>query len=248
MKAGGVGVGVGGVGNYYGGYTGYGYSHTPRSTLYILAKYAVFLNWTLTGFWIIYNSSEYSRNAAIISEKISSYSDQIEKEHIVYCLISYTIILSSITFFGLVGVCYENLCLTLSLASAYAVYIAFDVVWNALLGVPFDLFLLLLIAMLSLTCANLFFFAALIRSHLTSQQQHLEDACNVLPIVTTCSAPPSHRATPSASPQPPSSAAPATTSPPAAAAAPASSTSLSNRQLHNRTQCSERTLESIPLR
>lgn len=138
----------------------------PHSTLsYILIKYAIFLNWTLTGFWIMYNTSDYSKNAQIISEKIASFSDSISKESVVWCLICYTITLSCITFFGLVGVCYENFCLTLSLAVGYLIYILFDIVSNIMIGVPVNLFFICLQIMLSITCLNLFFFALMIRFH-----------------------------------------------------------------------------------
>lgn len=138
----------------------------PRSTLFILVKYMVFLNWTLTGFWIIYNSSDYSKNAQIISEKITTmYENEIEKQSVVYGLIIYTIVISCITFFGLVGVCYENFCMTICLAFSYLIYIIFDIIANALIGVPFNNFMLLLQVLLVMTCINLFYLAWLIKSH-----------------------------------------------------------------------------------
>lgn len=136
-----------------------------RTTLFILVKYMVFLNWTLTGFWIIYNSSDYSKNAQIISEKISSMYQNVNKQSVVYGLIIYTIIISCVTFFGLVGVCYENFVMTFCLAFSYLVYIIFDITSNALIGVPFNLFMILLQILLILTCINLFYLSWLIHCH-----------------------------------------------------------------------------------
>lgn len=137
-----------------------------RSTLFIIIKYSIFLNWTLTGFWIIYNSSDYSRNAQIISERISIdvYKDEIAKATVVYYLIGYTIIISSCSFFGLVGVCYENFYLTLSLAVGYLLYTIFDMVTNLLLGVPFGSFLYTLYFLLILNCIALFYLCYMIKS------------------------------------------------------------------------------------
>jgi len=121
----------------------------------------VFFNWTLTGFWIIYNSSDYSKNAQIISAKISMSQD-VNKQSVVYGLIIYTIIISCITFFGLVGVCYENFVMTFGLACLYLLYIVFDTATNILIGVPFNVFMVLLLVLLILTCINLFYLSWLI--------------------------------------------------------------------------------------
>ena len=136
-----------------------------RSTLFIIIKYSIFLNWTLTGFWIIYNSSDYSKNAQIISERISTdlYKDEIPKATVVYYLIGYTIMISSLSFIGLVGVCYENFYLTLSLAIGYLLYIICDITSNALLGVPFGSFICILYFLLILNCAFLFLLCYLIK-------------------------------------------------------------------------------------
>lgn len=144
-----------------------------RSTLFILVKYMVFLNWTLTGVWIIYNSSDYSKNAQIISEKISrSLNEDVSKQSVVYGLIVYTIVISSLTFFGLVGVCYENFSIILRLAFSYLIYIIFDITTNALIGVPFNLFMILLQFMLILTCLNLFYLSWLIHFHVEEEEEH----------------------------------------------------------------------------
>lgn len=158
-----------------------------RSTLYILVKYAIFFNWALTGFWTIYNSPDYQRNAQIVSEKISSYSDDLDKEYVVYCLICYTITMSCVTFFGLVGACYENFCIVFTFAIGYAIYIVFDIVTNAIFGVPFNVFLVLHELLLILTCSNLFFFAALIRSHTQAVMREARLALELRPKSTLAS-------------------------------------------------------------
>lgn len=135
-----------------------------KTTLFVIVKYSVFLNWTLTGFWIIYNSTDYSKNAQIISETISGYYDgNLHKQSVVYGLIAYTISMASIAFFGLVGVCYERC--VFSFAVGYLVYIIFDVTLNAILGVPFNAFMIVLIILFMITCANLFFLGFLIRAN-----------------------------------------------------------------------------------
>lgn len=135
-----------------------------RSTFFVIVKYSVFLNWTLTGFWIIYNSTDYSKNAQIISETVSGYYDgQMEKQSVVYGLIAYTISMASVAFFGLVGVCYERC--VFSFAVGYLVYIIFDVTLSAVLGVPFNAFMIVLTILFIMTCGNLFLLGFLIRAN-----------------------------------------------------------------------------------
>lgn len=145
-----------------------------RSTLFIMIKYSIFVNWTMTGFWIIYNSSDYSINAQIISEKLSSAPSsehvtvhpeqlRLEKASVVYGLIAYTIITSFVSFFGLVGVCYENFYLTIGLGAGYAMYTICDATFHLLMGVPFGWFLAIMYVMMGVNALALFFLAYLIK-------------------------------------------------------------------------------------
>ena len=145
-----------------------------RTTLFVIVKYSVFLNWTLTGFWIIYNSADYAKNAQIISETVSGYyHGQMDKQSVVYGLIGYTISVASIAFFGLVGVCYERC--VFAFAVGYLVYIIFDVTLSAVLGVPFNAFMIVLVVLFMLTCANLFLLGFLIRANECDESQEMFD-------------------------------------------------------------------------
>lgn len=144
-----------------------------RSTLFLIVKYSIFVNWTLTGFWIIYNSTDYSMNAQVISERISTdyYSDSVEKASVVYGLIAWTIFTSFMSFFGLVGVCYENIFLTLGLGVSYLAYTLFDIIFNACLGVPFGVFLIIMYILLFANTASLFFLCFMIRHSSVSSSE-----------------------------------------------------------------------------
>ncbi|KAI1296743.1 hypothetical protein HDE_04882 [Halotydeus destructor] len=136
----------------------------PRSTFFVILKYAIFVNWTLYGFWIIYNSTDYSLNAHIITGKLTSNSDDIdERRAVIYGLIAYTVMTSFVSFFGLVGVCYENFYITLGLAACYAIYIVGDAIFNVIMGVPFTFFLGVMYTLLSANCLALFLLAFMIR-------------------------------------------------------------------------------------
>jgi len=157
-----------------------------RSTLFIFIKYSIFVNWTMTGFWIIYNSTDYSSNAQLISEKLSNTNGvdltslhatsasqeeddsshdglRVEKASVVYGLIAYTIFTSFVSFFGLVGVCYENFYLTFGLACCYVVYTIVDSVFHLVMGVKFGSFLSIMYVLMVINALSLFFLSFMIR-------------------------------------------------------------------------------------
>lgn len=143
-----------------------------RSSLFVMVKYSIFVNWTLTGFWIIYNSSDYSLNAQIISEKLSSARPdvaadpdrlRVEKASVVYGLIAYTMFTSFVSFFGLVGVCYENFYLTCGLAICYVIYTFIDATFHIVMGVKFGYFLTIMYILLIINAGALFYLCYLIK-------------------------------------------------------------------------------------
>lgn len=162
----------------------------PRSTLFIIVKYSIFVNWTLTGFWIIYNSQDYSYNAQVVSEVVSGQSSNlhvadrssntlnnsnslIEKASVVYLLIAYTICTSFVSFFGLVGVCYENYFLTVTLSVCYSVYTIIDIVFNMVIGVEFGIFLIVMYMLLATNSLALIYMSFLLKENRSHNQQEV---------------------------------------------------------------------------